>query len=87
MLTSIREWRPFKNSARSDGLRLSHWVKASTDPEVGKLWPSLSVIMKMSCLNLTLLDYPFAKYNVQGPQYVYTQEEYTRLLEGAYFMV
>ena len=32
-----REWRPFKNSARSDGLQLSHWVKASTDPEAG-MW-------------------------------------------------
>ncbi|KAH9943165.1 uncharacterized protein BXZ73DRAFT_87558 [Epithele typhae] len=27
------EWRPFKNGARSDELRLSHWVKSSEDPE------------------------------------------------------
>ncbi|KAI0796325.1 hypothetical protein BC629DRAFT_1504858 [Irpex lacteus] len=27
------EWRSFKNGARQDSLRLSHWVKASTDPE------------------------------------------------------
>ncbi|KAI0089333.1 hypothetical protein BDY19DRAFT_945299 [Irpex rosettiformis] len=27
------EWRSFKNGARNDPLRLSHWVKASTDPE------------------------------------------------------
>ncbi|KAI0776145.1 hypothetical protein BD413DRAFT_526828 [Trametes elegans] len=54
------EWRPFKNSARSDGFKLSHWAKASTDPEA---------------------DYPFAKYNVQTPHYVYSQDEYNRLLE------
>ncbi|KAI0774577.1 hypothetical protein C8Q74DRAFT_1200058 [Fomes fomentarius] len=54
------ERRPFKNGARSDGLRLSHWVKASTDPEA---------------------EYPFAKYNAEGTPYVYTQDEYTRLLE------
>ncbi|KAI0638499.1 hypothetical protein C8Q77DRAFT_1091472 [Trametes polyzona] len=54
------EWRPFKNGARSDGLRLSHWTKASTDPDA---------------------EYPFAKYNVQTPHYVYSQDEYSRLLE------
>ena len=36
-----REWRPFKNGARSDDLRLSHWVKTSTDPEAGELVRSL----------------------------------------------
>ncbi len=30
-----REWRPFKNSARADGLELGHWVKANTDPDAG----------------------------------------------------
>ncbi|KAI0329529.1 hypothetical protein GY45DRAFT_1279515 [Cubamyces sp. BRFM 1775] len=54
------KWRRFKNSARSDGLQLSHWVKASADPEA---------------------DYPFAKYNIQPPHYVYSQDEYSRLLE------
>jgi len=29
----IREWRQFSNSARQDGLLLSHWCKASEDPE------------------------------------------------------
>ncbi|RPD66839.1 hypothetical protein L226DRAFT_608127 [Lentinus tigrinus ALCF2SS1-7] len=56
------EWRPFKNGARSDGLRLSHWTKAGTDPET---------------------DYQFAKYNIQGTPYVYTHEEYTRLLDDS----
>ncbi|TFK90862.1 hypothetical protein K466DRAFT_583325 [Polyporus arcularius HHB13444] len=56
------EWRPFKNGARSDGLRLSHWAKAGTDTES---------------------EYQFAKYNVQGTPYVYTQDEYTRLLEDS----
>ncbi|CCM01759.1 uncharacterized protein FIBRA_03825 [Fibroporia radiculosa] len=27
------EWRPFKNDARSDSLKLSHWARAGTDPE------------------------------------------------------
>ncbi|KAI0677239.1 hypothetical protein C8Q78DRAFT_1001816 [Trametes maxima] len=54
------EWRSFKNGARSDGLRLSHWVKASTDSEA---------------------EYPFAKYNIQTTFYVYSQDEYSRLLE------
>ncbi|KAH9965775.1 hypothetical protein BC827DRAFT_1179742 [Russula dissimulans] len=26
-------WRSFKNSARTDGLQLGHWVKANTDPD------------------------------------------------------
>ncbi|TCD63966.1 swr complex subunit [Steccherinum ochraceum] len=54
------EWRTFKNGARSDGLKLSHWVKADTDPNA---------------------DYPFAKYNISTNSYVYSQDEYTRLLE------
>lgn len=27
-------------------------------------------------------EYPFAKYNVQNADYTYSQDEYTRLLEG-----
>ncbi|KAJ7284008.1 hypothetical protein C8J57DRAFT_1447932 [Mycena rebaudengoi] len=27
------EWRPFKNTARTDSLQLHHWAKASADPE------------------------------------------------------
>ncbi|KAJ7507986.1 hypothetical protein B0H11DRAFT_1969582 [Mycena galericulata] len=27
------EWRPFKNSARTDTLQLQHWTKASADPD------------------------------------------------------
>ena len=30
-----RVWRSFKNSARTDGLELGHWVKANTDPDAG----------------------------------------------------
>ena len=32
---SRREWQTFRNGARSDGLRLGHWVKAGTDPDAG----------------------------------------------------
>ncbi|KAI0036777.1 hypothetical protein K488DRAFT_40369 [Vararia minispora EC-137] len=60
---SVRwEERPFKNPARTDGLVLKHWVKASVDPNE---------------------DYPFVKYNVKGPIYNYTSEEYVRLLEDS----
>lgn len=34
-VTRLREWRSFKNSARTDGLELGHWVKANTDPNSG----------------------------------------------------
>ena len=32
----FREWKSFRNGARTDSLRLSHWTKAGTDPEVGE---------------------------------------------------
>ena len=34
-----REWREFRNGARTDGLRLSHWAKTGTDPDAGHLNP------------------------------------------------
>ena len=35
--TWCRVWRSFKNSARTDGLELSHWAKANTDSDAGLL--------------------------------------------------
>lgn len=36
MLTpALREWRSFQNQGRTDGLRLSHWVKAGTPHDAG----------------------------------------------------
>lgn len=40
-----REWRSFKNSARTDGLELSHWVKANTDPDAGTFIMLLPVLL------------------------------------------
>lgn len=31
-----REWRSFNNGGRTDSLKLSHWEKASTDPDAGE---------------------------------------------------
>jgi hypothetical protein len=39
----------------------------------------LSVI---TCLKITL-EYPFARYNAKSPDYTYSEEEYTKFLEGA----
>lgn len=71
-----REHRPFKNCARSDTLQLSHWVKV-TDPNGGTSYPLPRIPPKSPS------DYPFAKYNVQPNPYNYSQDEYTRLLEGS----
>lgn len=38
-ISSTREQQAFKNQARSDSLRLTHWVKAGTDPDAGKARP------------------------------------------------
>ncbi|KAH0839959.1 hypothetical protein J3R83DRAFT_914 [Lanmaoa asiatica] len=70
-----REHRPFTNSARSDTLQLSHWVKAA-DPTAGTSYSPSPVHSPHP-----LLEYPFAKYNVQPQPYNYSQDEYTRLLE------
>ncbi|TFK22344.1 SWR1-complex protein 4 [Coprinopsis marcescibilis] len=66
--SSATKWelRPFHNSARKDGLKLKHWAKASEDPDAGELQIS---------------EYPFAKYNVENPHHVFSQDEYTRYLE------
>ena len=74
-----RVWRSFKNSARTDGLELGHWVKASTDPDAG---PFLLISLRYQLSVKTTSEYPFSRYNVKSPDYKYSQEEYTKLLEG-----
>lgn len=73
---SCRAHRPFTNSARSDTLQLSHWVKLS-DPDGGASY------LPCPASPICPPDYPFAKYNVQPQPHDYSQDEYTRLLEGA----
>lgn len=56
-LNRPREWRKFKNGARSDNLELSHWVKAGQDPEAGTriylrmpLYPSSYSVFRQTTL-------------------------------------
>lgn len=74
-----REWRSFQNQGRTDGLRLSHWVKAGTPLDAGN---TQYVLVIQTYLTSNTVEYPFAKYNVQNPTYTYTQDEYNRLLNG-----
>ncbi|KAL4247057.1 SWR1-complex protein 4 [Abortiporus biennis] len=37
------EWRPFKNAGRTDGLQLSHWVKAGGDPNAEYLYAKYNI--------------------------------------------
>lgn len=75
--TPHREHRPFTNNARSDALQLSHWAKLS-DPVGGTSFSSSPSIPAHPST-----EYPFAKYDVQPKSYDYSQDEYTRLLEGS----
>ena len=72
-----REHRPFRNSARQDSLQLAHWVKL-VDPDRGTSCPPSPPHPAHPPP-----EYPFAKYNVQPKPYNYSQDEYTRLLEGS----
>lgn len=56
---------------------------------LGEGWRGPGCWYVSRCLSLFTLartilpDYPFAKYNVQTSHYVYSQDEYSRLLEGS----
>ena len=80
MNQDIREWRNFKNGARNDGLELGHWAKASVDSAAGT-FAMLYDIDGISC-QIVFSEYPFVKYDVHSTAYTYSQDEYTRFLEG-----
>ena len=75
-----RVWRSFKNSARTDALELGHWVKANTDPDAG---PSLFLSFRYYLGVKITSEYQFARYNAKSPDYTYSEDEYTKFLEGA----
>ncbi|KAJ7572487.1 hypothetical protein C8J56DRAFT_989173, partial [Mycena floridula] len=62
------ECRSFKNSARTDSLQLSHWVKVSSNPNAGKS-PN---------------KHSNARYNIAPTAvYTYPHDEYTRLIQDS----
>ncbi|KAJ7573081.1 hypothetical protein C8J56DRAFT_985102 [Mycena floridula] len=61
------ECRSFKNSARTDSLQLSHWVKVSSNPNAGKS-PNI---------------HSNARYNIApSAVYTYPHDEYMRLMRA-----
>ncbi|KAJ7573033.1 hypothetical protein C8J56DRAFT_984823 [Mycena floridula] len=62
------ECRSFKNSARTDSLQLSHWVKVSSNPNAGKS-PN---------------KHSNARYNIAPTAvYTYPHDEHTRLIQDS----
>lgn len=59
-------------------MQLGHWVKTTDDPDAGVY----RRINATQILKLRHTEYSFTKYNVQSQSYIYSQEEYTRFLEG-----
>lgn len=76
-LKKRREWRKFKNNARSDSLELGHWVKATDVSNAGTLLKYLLYDIAQRAI-----EYKFAKYNIQPTVYEWSQDEYVRHLEG-----
>ena len=72
-----REWRPFLNGARTDGLRLGHWEKVKDEQPAGDDLETMHLAVAY-----VITEYPFAKYNTASNVYSYTQEEYSILPEG-----
>jgi len=64
-------WQPFKNSARSDDLKLKHWVKTGVS---GQMLPG-------SNGGDVGGDYAFSKYNKRVDMLMYNDEEYENLLQ------
>lgn len=57
-------------------------------PALVRVWfPFTNGVLEMLSLHagdFVHIDYPFAKYDIQNPDYTYSQDEYSRLLEGIF---
>lgn len=76
-------WQPFKNSARTDGLQLKHWVKKSLVQQRDE------EMIEQSQLDTSGYgcdiggDYAFAKYNKKVEVPEFTEREYEKLIANA----
>ena len=68
---------------------MKHWVKGSTEPDAGTYRSPVTQFYHQSdqTLNSLSTEYPFAKYNIPSQVLTYSQDEYTRLLEGTWFLI
>jgi DNA methyltransferase 1-associated protein 1 len=82
-----RRERKFVHQGRKDGLQLSHWVTVDENSEAedkGIPFSSLHVLPNLRSLRIG--DYPFAKYSTPTTIYNYGDDEYTKYLEGMFFL-
>ena len=84
-----RRVRKFVHQGRKDGLQLSHWATVDEDEDSegedkGMLFLPLHVLPNL--MQLWIGDYPFAKYSTPTTIYNYGDDEYTKYLEGMFFL-